>query len=170
MTPSRVALVAALTVGLVGTWVFAVRLSGPGTADRPPTSYPPAAVLANDPILARIARKTEIADALLRGELTLAEAAAQFREVNASDPIALAEFRRMHPGADDDELTYRQVVHFAYAGPRWLAAKRVPRLRQLEGEFHARFPAAAPIPDWARAGAPGPGQPPMVRTLPLPVQ
>jgi hypothetical protein len=170
VTPRRAVLIAGLSVGLVGTWVSVTRRSGPGATDRPPTSYPPAAVIPNDPILARIARKTEVADALLRGELTLTEAAARFREVNGSDPVALAELRRTHPGAGDDELTYRQVIHFAYAGPRWPAARWVPRLRQLEAEFHATFPAAAPIPDWARTGGPGPGQPPMVRTLPVPVR
>jgi hypothetical protein len=170
VTPRRVVLSAALTVGLVGTWVFATRLPGPGAADRPPVGYPPAADLPNDPVLARIAQKTEVADALVRGELTLAEAAAQFRDANGSDPAALAELRRMFPGAGDDELTYRQVIHFAYAGPRWPPARWVPRLRQLEAEFHATFPDAAPIPDWVRVGVPGPGRPPMIRTLPVPVQ
>ena len=170
MTPRRAILLAGLTVGAVGSWVAVTRLSGPAAAGRPPTSYPPSAVLPNDPVLARIVRKTETADALVWGELTLAEAVARFRELNGSDPTALAELRRHFPGASEDELTYRQVLHFAYAGPRWPPAKWAPRLRQLEAEFHAAFPAAAPVPDWAKSGAPGPRRPSMIRTLPVPIQ
>jgi hypothetical protein len=169
--PKRAILFAGLTVGLVGSRVFVVRMAGPRVADRPGPSYPPSAGLRNDPVLSRIVLKTDVADALVRGELTLDEAAARFREINGADPTALVELRRLFPGASDDELTYRQVIHFAYAGSRWPAAKWLPRLRQLEAEFHSRFPAAPPIPDWARVGAPGPGKrPSMIRTLPIPVE
>ncbi len=108
----------------------------------------------------RIRAKEDAALALLRGDLTLDEAAGRFRALNAVGPPTLGAMRLHFPGASDEELNYRQVLtharEFARRDPS-LAA----RLARLEGELRGRFPARAadpnhnPIPD-ATAGRPAP--------------
>src|SRR5262249_12716753 len=116
--------------------------SGP---DRP-TPLPPVgpdAAAPNEAFLRRLAARHEVVAALFRGELTAVEAAGRFREL--SGEAALAHPRDMYPGAGEEELAFRQVVHFVASDPRPVAAVRAERLRALLAEFDARFPGAAPF-------------------------
>ncbi|MFL5342289.1 MAG: hypothetical protein ACJ8F7_19250 [Gemmataceae bacterium] len=54
--------------------------------------------------------KTGMATDLLAGRVTLAEASARCRELNAGTPYFLPECRRLYPTASDDELYCRNVM------------------------------------------------------------
>jgi proteasome lid subunit RPN8/RPN11 len=63
----------------------------------------------------RIARKTEVTDRLLAGEITLLEAAACFRHINDNPPEYRCDFRLVMPGASDGEKACRQVISWVHA-------------------------------------------------------
>lgn len=86
--------------------------------------------------------KQAAAAALLRGEITQAEAVARFRELNGADRLPVADLRERYPDADEDELACRQVLRFAAGHTAVPLADRAARLSALEAEFRARFPAA----------------------------
>lgn len=127
-------------VGVVSAWA-AVR--APGPADD--SGVAPGAGGPNGPFLNRLAGKHEVTSALLRGEVTLAEAAARFRELNGDE--AIGRLRDLYPDAADGELPYRQVVQFVASDPRAAPVDRSDRLRALHREFFAHFPSAAPFPE-----------------------
>jgi hypothetical protein len=58
----------------------------------------------------RMAEKAVVARAVIRGELTLWQAAEQFREICAADPWALQRLRDLHPRVPDSELWCRNVI------------------------------------------------------------
>jgi hypothetical protein len=64
-------------------------------------------------ILRRMREKTEVIEELLRGELTLLEAAAWFRFLNDNPPDCPCPFREQFPGRSDGEKACRSVL-------RWL--------------------------------------------------
>src|SRR4029079_12957397 len=103
-------------------------------------------------IIEKVVAKQEVTAALLRGELTLAGAAERFEAANGAHPVAIARLRALYPGAGDEELAYRQVLHFAHSDRRMPAAVVAARLPRLAAEFRAPFPAAHPLADWAQAG------------------
>jgi hypothetical protein len=59
---------------------------------------------------ARIAVKAEVIDALVAGRLTLAEAAARFRKLNASAGAPPTAVKGAFPGATEEERLCRQVI------------------------------------------------------------
>ena len=63
-------------------------------------------------VLARIARKREVAAELIRGQITLSEAAAQFAEIALCDPRGLDFLRMTFPTGTDEERHYRNVIVF----------------------------------------------------------
>ena len=63
-------------------------------------------------LLERISEKDAAAHALLRGELTLSQAAERFRTVSDNDAKNLMYLRHSYPGASDDELWHREVIGF----------------------------------------------------------
>ena len=98
--------------------------------------------------MSRTAKKLEVAAELIRGETTLSEAAARFREIVQSDPAALATLRVIFPTGTDEERYYRNVIAFVRGLAR-IEPVRVPALvGKLEAEVRARFPStlAAVVP------------------------
>jgi hypothetical protein len=59
---------------------------------------------------ARIAAKNDVAWRLLRGELSLVEAAAWFRYLNDQPPVQPCDFRQQCPGSTDGEKACRHVI------------------------------------------------------------
>jgi hypothetical protein len=99
----------------------------------------------------RINQKEQVALSLIRGEVTFAQAAQRFRELNADNPAALAGIQARFLGASPEELNYRQVVSYV-RGARRLEPERVAKLLpRLESEIRRLFPAGlrmgpGPIP------------------------
>ena len=58
----------------------------------------------------RMAEKAVVARAVILGELTLWQAAEQFRGICAADPRALQRLRDLHPRVPDSELWCRNVI------------------------------------------------------------
>jgi hypothetical protein len=59
------------------------------------------------------AERQEVVDDIARGRLGLLEAARRFRDCNDGDPAGdLANLRHAFPGASDDEIYCRQVIHY----------------------------------------------------------
>jgi hypothetical protein len=150
MKPLRTAcpaIAVVLMTGLAVTWIAGHHRFG--ASDRRGSAQgPPSLATANDPVLRRVALKQEVAAALLRHDIDLAEAASRFQEVNGNDPARFASLREQYPHAGDDELTFRQVLHFVRWAGRPLAELVPSRLPQLEAEFFARFQASDPFPLW----------------------
>ena len=146
--PAPRSLPAAALAALVGL-AAAVAVVRPPATPRPDPGSP-----ADDPPVGRVVAKQEVTAALLRGDLTLAEAAARFRDLNVGDALSVVVSRALHPGAGDEELAYRQALQFAASDHRLTPAQRAARLPALVAEFRARFPAAVG-PDWV-AGASAP--------------
>ena len=90
-------------------------------------------------VLARVLEKDRIVKSLLRGELTLDQAAAGFRAVIGDDTKAI-EFLQTRYRATGDEIYYRNVVTFA-STPAQGQHTSVPAVqRRLEDELRQRFP------------------------------
>jgi len=135
--------------GLAATWVAARHsFGGPDTSS--PIDLPPGLSAANDPVIHRVAMKQEVATALLRGEINLSGAVARFRDVNGDNPARYALLREQYPRAGDEELCFRQVLHFVRWHDRSPSSLVATRLPQLEAEFFARFPGSDPFPGWFR--------------------
>ncbi len=90
-----------------------------------------------DQLARRIRARISVAEQLLAGEMTLAEAAAAFRMLNTLPPKLAQEQWRALPGRSDGEKVCRQVI-------LWAAAEKPPggedgsgRLRELERELQA---------------------------------
>jgi hypothetical protein len=143
MTPKVTIICAGLVVGLAGAWVAAS--PHPATATDARGDLSPVLIAANTSVIERVVAKQEVTAALLRGELTLAQAAARFRAVNGANPDAIDRLRPLYPDAGEDELAFRQVFHFAYRDHRVPPGVVAARLPQLEAEFRAHFPAARPL-------------------------
>ena len=140
MTPKLMIVGAGLVVGLTGAWVAArPHRAGP---TQPGGHLSPTLVAANDAVVNRVVAKQEVTAALLRGELSLADAAERFRAANGPDPAALDRLRALYPEAGEAELSFRQVLHFARSDRRMPPQVSAARLPQLEAEFRARFPTA----------------------------
>ena len=93
----------------------------------------------------RAEEKREVARALAHGRLTLPEATARFRGLNAGDPGALGPLAGPHPSAGVEELIGRQVLLFVsvLAAEDPTAAAALPA---LEAEFARRFPPPTGLP------------------------
>ena len=108
--------------------------SGPGRDGRPP-----AGELSGRSELyrKRLVPRVEVLNDLLAERLTLAQAAARFRELSrGGPPFRWGEFRRRYPGRSDEERFYRQVMDAARWGWTWEGPPRRRRaLARLEAEF-----------------------------------
>ena len=101
-------------------------------------------------VLARYRARTEVAESLVRGDLSLDQAAERFEKLNAANDVTILQLRRWRPGATDVELVRWQVVQ-AVRGIRSLAPVEVAAaLSRLEAEIARRF--SRPSPE-----RPGPG-------------
>jgi hypothetical protein len=89
--------------------------------------------------------KATLTEALVRGERTMEDVAAQFRKLNAGAPCPYAVLQDRFPSAGEAELSYRQVVLFV----RGMAPHRAgagAALPALEAEVARRFPPATDVP------------------------
>jgi hypothetical protein len=94
-------------------------------------------------VLQRVMEKEAVVHALVRGEITLDQAAERFRQLTADDAAALAYLRSFHPAASDEELHYRNVLGFV-RGMVWTHPARFAEVfARLEDEVRRRFPAPA---------------------------
>jgi hypothetical protein len=143
MTPKLMIVGAGLVVGLTGAWVAASPHRTSPT--QPDGDLSPTLIAANDSVVNRVVAKQEVTAALLRGELSLADATERFRAANGADAAGVDRLRTLYPDADEAELPFRQVLHFARWHPRVPPAVVAARLPQLEAEFRARFPTAGPV-------------------------
>jgi hypothetical protein len=87
-------------------------------------------------VMRRIQYKTGVVDDVIAGRATLFAAAAQFRDLDGDQFIAL--FRRQYPGRNDDERFCRNVIDFvaARSSNEPSAARALTRLtNQLEQEL-----------------------------------
>jgi hypothetical protein len=92
-----------------------------------------------DVVFGRLLAKERITGALLRGELTLDQAAERFRELIAGDPAAVAAMQARY-GRDGDEIYYHNVLDFARGEARYHPDRGKPVLPGLEAEVSRRFP------------------------------
>jgi hypothetical protein len=86
--------------------------------------------------------KRAAAAALVRGDLTLDQAAERFRAVNAASPEAAGYLRALHPTATAEEATCWQVLRYTQTvvdPPD--GAMTSPPLARLLAEYRRRFPA-----------------------------
>src|SRR3954471_13030752 len=143
MTPKLMIIGAGLVVGLTGAWVAASpHRAGP---TQPDGDLSPTLIAANDSVVNRVVAKQEVTAALLRGELSLAEATERFQAANGPDSAVFDRLRVLYPDAGEAELSFRQVLHFARWHPRVPPEVVAARLPQLDAEFRARFPTAHPV-------------------------
>jgi hypothetical protein len=91
--------------------------------------------------LRRSATKTALTESLLRGDLTLAEAAGHFRAANVGGVLVYGNLPDVYPEATEEELSYRQVVLFVRGLVRVYPDAVAARLPDLEAEVARRFPA-----------------------------
>jgi hypothetical protein len=90
-------------------------------------------------LMARFLEKDRTAKALLRGEITLDEAADRFRALTRDDPTAIVALERWY-GATGDEIYYRNVLKFAGGAAFGQPPKVLAVVERLEEDFRSRFP------------------------------
>jgi hypothetical protein len=95
-------------------------------------------------LIARISLKQETAAALVRGEITLSEAAVRFRDVSGGDMASLSHLRNMYPQATDEELWYRQVIGYVRGFRASDPARVATLIPRLEAEVARLFPPRSP--------------------------
>jgi hypothetical protein len=96
-------------------------------------------------VMHRLEVKVATAHALLRGEITLTEAARQFREVTEGDPLAMAGLRAAKPATPDDHLHLFNVLGFV-DGELWESPDRELRLAPLRAELACLLSSQSPTP------------------------
>jgi len=95
--------------------------------------------------------KTTLTASLLRGEVTLEQAADRFRAVNSGGVRPYGRLSDLYPGVTEEELSYRQVILFVRGMTRVIPDAVAERLPALEAEVARRFPAdssKAPVLVW----------------------
>ena len=95
-------------------------------------------------VLARVPARTAVAEAVVRGDLSLDDAADRFAVLNADNHVVLAAYRVWHPGATDGELVRRQVLQFVRTLRNQSPVEVAAAVARLEGEITSRFPPASP--------------------------
>jgi len=90
-------------------------------------------------LLARFFEKDRTARALLRGEITLDEAADHFRDLTRDDPAAVESLKRWFAAAGD-EIYYRNVLKFARGAAYGQPPEILAVVAKLENEVRRRFP------------------------------
>ena len=84
----------------------------------------------------RVDAKEQVAQEVAEGRLTLAEAAARFRDMNQQLPaFAWDTFRQAYPGRSDDERHCRQVIEFVRAQVQALSMADRAVAGRLEAEL-----------------------------------
>jgi hypothetical protein len=148
--------------------VLTVLLRGNGTVLRSETDFAEPATptsaelfLPNRDLLRRLERKHDVIQALLAGRIDLLEAAAHFGALNRQPPdFDWDQFRRMTPGADDEERLCRSVINFACVELGNSAPTRVEEVRDYYNrvlqEYLDRGPLRLPpVTDFPGADSPG---------------
>jgi hypothetical protein len=97
-------------------------------------------------IYQRIEAKEAIVRELVAGRMTLADATARFKALNAMDQDALRVIRETFPGSSDEEKTARNVIEYTL-GRADAPAARARLDRRLKAEFQALFTAPPPAAD-----------------------
>jgi hypothetical protein len=108
--------------------------------------------------------KVRLARELIDGRLTLAEAAARYRELDEQSPDFYWDvFRRTYVGASDEERHCREVIHYIRleVGDNGRASTKL--VSRLEAELHARY-ASDPLP------LPGPEGSSQPDSMPVPAR
>jgi len=82
--------------------------------------------------LHRLALKTETAADMLDGRLSVAEAAARFLELSASDPESLENMREASAGTTDEDKALDQLLKFARVQARREPARYAAAFAQAE--------------------------------------
>jgi hypothetical protein len=90
-------------------------------------------------LMARFIEKDRTVKALLRGEITLDEAADHFRDLTRNDPAAVESLKRWF-GTTSDEIYYRNVLKFARGAAYGQSPEILAVVAQLEDEVRSRFP------------------------------
>ena len=90
-------------------------------------------------LMARFLEKDRTAKALLRGEVTLDEAADRFRALTRDDPTAIVALELWY-GATGDEIYYRNVLKFAGGAAFGQPPEVLAVVERLEEDFRSRFP------------------------------
>jgi hypothetical protein len=89
-------------------------------------------------------RRHVLADDLIAGRLTLAQATDAHMALNESRPGHLATLRTAYPGNTDRECAARQAVAFTRDRPGGPTFQKSVS-RRLAAEFEAMFPGAEPV-------------------------
>jgi hypothetical protein len=90
-------------------------------------------------VVARLSERCALVEAMVRGDRTLADVAARFRELNAESPNAFGDLRRKYPNAGADELAHRQVIRFVRNRADGRSAAYANALPRFEAEFTSHF-------------------------------
>jgi hypothetical protein len=116
-----------ILLGAVGAaGASAVVVGRPDGADRPEAGLAEFRAVAE-----RKGRKAAAASALVRGELTVDEAAAQIRTVLAEEPVVLVGLRAAHPGEPDEALVRRHLAAWVRAAACQDPDRAATALRRL---------------------------------------
>jgi hypothetical protein len=92
----------------------------------------------------RVTEKVALTEALVRGDRTLDDVAARFRELNAAGGSGYGGWAKMYPTAGEEELAYRQVIGYVRMAVQADRSRPVAALRRLEADLSRRYPPAAP--------------------------
>lgn len=96
---------------------------------------------ADDPAVAAAVEharvRSDLAAALIRGELTVPQAVARFQDLLTDDPVALRALSARYPGASVEGLAAIQAVGFVEHSPVGDPGRRADLTRQLEAMAQA---------------------------------
>src|SRR5262249_45319578 len=98
----------------------------------------------------RLTARHQVAADVIAGRLSLLEAAARFRDLNAQEPAIAAAFTRSHPDRSPEECLCRQVIGQVESDLAEQSPKRAAELRtRLEAELrgHLHRDGAIRLPD-----------------------
>jgi hypothetical protein len=98
--------------------------------------------------------KIEVAQSLVKGELTLDLAVDRFRQLNG--PETVAYLRSVYPDLSEAELVYRQVLRYVAGCRRADPARVAACLPVLEAEVNRRFSGNRTTDPSSRPGTPAP--------------
>src|SRR5262249_23603605 len=89
----------------------------------------------NAAVIDRITAKDQVADEVIAGRLTLVEAAARFRDLNAVPPDHPDPYRTTYPGGSDREKLCRQVISWVASATGRAQAEARALVACLEAEL-----------------------------------
>jgi len=87
-------------------------------------------------LVARARAKAHVTDEVLTGRLTLLQAAARFRRLDAQEPASKVDLRQHFAGATEEERLCRQVIQWATAAAQDVSpTAAAPTRARLEAEL-----------------------------------